>query len=54
VGLSRVQASANQIQQGDHPAWWENVHDWMEHLEMALEQDVPTLEQWIIDNEIDD
>ncbi|WP_395340605.1 aerobic respiration two-component sensor histidine kinase ArcB [Ningiella sp. W23] len=54
VGLSRVQASANLIQQGDHPAWWENVHDWMEQLEMALEQDVPALEQWLSENEIDD
>jgi two-component system aerobic respiration control sensor histidine kinase ArcB len=54
VGLSRVQASANEIQQGDHPAWWENVHEWMEHLDMVLEQDVPTLEQWLRENEIDD
>ncbi len=54
VGLSRVQSTANQIQQGDHPAWWENVHDWMEQLDMALEQDVPALEQWLRENEIDD
>ncbi|MBT1452492.1 aerobic respiration two-component sensor histidine kinase ArcB [Glaciecola sp. XM2] len=54
VGLSRVQSAANHIQQGDHPAWWENVHDWMEQLDMALEQDVPELVQWLSDNEIDD
>lgn len=54
VGLMRVQISANDIQQGDHPAWWENVHDWIEQLDMALEQDVPTLEQWLRENEIDD
>jgi len=29
VGLARVQRIANQIQQGDHPTWWENVHDWV-------------------------
>jgi two-component system aerobic respiration control sensor histidine kinase ArcB len=54
VGLKRVQSTANQIQQGDHPAWWENVHEWSEQLDMALEQDVPALEQWLRENEIDD
>ena len=54
IGLSRVQSASNEIQQGDHPAWWENVHDWIEQLDMALEQDVPSLEQWLRENEIDD
>jgi len=54
VGLTRVQVAANHIQQGDHPAWWENVHDWLEQLDMALELDVPELTQWLRENEIDD
>lgn len=47
VGLSRVQHAANLIQQGDHPAWWENVPDWLEQLNMSLQQDVPVLKTWL-------
>jgi two-component system aerobic respiration control sensor histidine kinase ArcB len=54
VGLMRVQQTANKIQQGDHPAWWENVHDWVEELSMAIEQDVDHLLDWLNDNKIDD
>ncbi|MGQ8365287.1 aerobic respiration two-component sensor histidine kinase ArcB [Glaciecola sp. 1036] len=54
VGLSRVQASANQIQQGDHPTWWENVHDWVEQLDMAIEQDTKVLSKWLNEQQIDD
>jgi two-component system aerobic respiration control sensor histidine kinase ArcB len=54
VGLSRVQKTANKIQQGDHPTWWENVHDWVEELEMAIEQDVEHLLEWVNANKIDD
>ncbi|MFC3121324.1 aerobic respiration two-component sensor histidine kinase ArcB [Agaribacter flavus] len=54
VGLSRVQATANHIQQGDHPAWWENVHEWVEQLEMAISQDVEVLTIWLKEQQIDD
>ena len=54
VGLQRVQKTANKIQQGDHPAWWENVHDWVEELDMAIEQDVEHLLEWVNANKIDD
>jgi two-component system aerobic respiration control sensor histidine kinase ArcB len=54
VGLSRVQGSANQIQQGDHPAWWENVHEWVEQLQMAIQQDVPYLHEWLKQQQFDD
>jgi two-component system aerobic respiration control sensor histidine kinase ArcB len=54
VGLSRVQKTANKIQQGDHPTWWENVHDWVEELDMAIEQDVEHLLEWVNANKIDD
>lgn len=54
VGLMRVQQTANKIQQGDHPAWWENVHDWVEELEMAIAKDVEHLLEWVNANKIDD
>lgn len=54
VGLMRVQETANKIQQGDHPAWWENVHDWVQELEMAIDKDVEHLLEWVNANKIDD
>ncbi|MDT0596001.1 aerobic respiration two-component sensor histidine kinase ArcB [Glaciecola petra] len=54
VGLSRVQSTANSIQQGDHPAWWENVHEWVEQLNQAIDQDVLALHEWINQNKIED
>ena len=47
VGLSRVREIANQIQQGDHPAWWENLNDWVDDLKTACDKDFSTLETWI-------
>ncbi|GGO69045.1 aerobic respiration two-component sensor histidine kinase ArcB [Bowmanella pacifica] len=54
VGLSRVQKIANQIQQGDHPAWWQNVYDWVEELQDALKLDMQSLNNWLSDQTIDD
>ncbi|MCV2883695.1 aerobic respiration two-component sensor histidine kinase ArcB [Aestuariibacter sp. AA17] len=54
VGLARIQKIANRIQQGDHPAWWENVHDWVEELQMAIQQDLPKLNDWLSQQTIDD
>ncbi len=54
VGLARVQKIANRIQQGDHPTWWENVHDWVEELEMAEDQDLAKLNDWLSSQNIDD
>lgn len=54
VGLARVQKIANRIQQGDHPTWWENVHDWVEELLMAEKQDMQKLTEWLNDQVIDD
>ncbi|WP_438865186.1 aerobic respiration two-component sensor histidine kinase ArcB [Neptunicella sp.] len=47
IGLCHVRKLANLIQQEDHPAWWENVHDWLEELKQALEQDLPKLIDWL-------
>lgn len=54
VGLARVQRIANQIQQGDHPTWWENVHDWVEELQMAVQHDMKALLDWLNEQQVDD
>jgi two-component system aerobic respiration control sensor histidine kinase ArcB len=54
MGLARVQSTANMIQQGDHPTWWENVHEWTEQLQMAITQDVPYLHEWLKQHQYDD
>ncbi|MEC7283930.1 MAG: aerobic respiration two-component sensor histidine kinase ArcB [Pseudomonadota bacterium] len=54
VGLARVQRIANQIQQGDHPTWWENVHDWVEELQMAVQHDMKALHDWLNEQQVDD
>lgn len=54
VGLARVQKISNCIQQGDHPAWWQNVHDWVEELNLAAQQDMQKLSNWLNQQDIDD
>jgi two-component system aerobic respiration control sensor histidine kinase ArcB len=54
VGLARVQKIANEIQQGDHPAWWQNVHDWVEQLNEAAHKDLEKLQSWLSQQDIDD
>ena len=54
VGLARVQRISNQIQQGDHPAWWQNVHDWVEELHMAVQQDMVMLTDWLSEQTVED
>ncbi|TDF37433.1 aerobic respiration two-component sensor histidine kinase ArcB [Alteromonadaceae bacterium M269] len=53
VGLVRVGKIANQIQQGDYPAWWQNVDNWVEELQQAYQQDMRKLEEWLSENDID-
>jgi two-component system, OmpR family, aerobic respiration control sensor histidine kinase ArcB len=47
IGLSRIQKIANQIQQGDHPTWWKNVHEWVDELDAAIAHDVDGFDDWI-------
>ncbi|WP_100644508.1 aerobic respiration two-component sensor histidine kinase ArcB [Alteromonas facilis] len=54
VGLARVQRIANQIQQGDHPAWWQNVQDWVEELQEAVQKDMVMLTDWLNEQTIED
>ena len=53
VGLVRVGRIANQIQQGDYPAWWQNVDNWVEELQQAYQKDMSKLEEWLSENDID-
>lgn len=53
VGLQRVQKIANRIQQGDHPAWWQNVNDWVEELQQACKKDLVTLDEWLLQHKED-
>lgn len=47
IGLTRIQKVANEIQQGDHPTWWKNVHEWVDQLDAAISHDVVVFEDWI-------
>jgi len=47
IGLTRIQKIANEIQQGDHPTWWKNVHEWVDQLDAAISHDVVVFEDWI-------
>ncbi len=53
VGLAGVQKIANKIQQGDHPAWWQNVYDWAEELQQAYEHDLVRLKEWMNSQDLD-
>lgn len=48
IGLKRVRMIANTIQNADqHPAWWENVEEWVESLNQAIDRDCNALRAWI-------
>ena len=51
VGLTRVGRIANQIQQCDYPAWWQNVDNWVEELQQAYQKDMLKLDDWLKQNE---
>lgn len=54
VGLARVSRIADEIQQGTHPAWWQNVHNWVEELQLAYQRDMDLLEDWINQHIVED
>lgn len=48
IGLKRVRIIANTIQNADeHPAWWENVEEWAESLNQAIDRDCSALRAWV-------
>ncbi len=53
MGLIRIQRIANEIQQGDHPAWWENVHEWVDDLSAAIANDVTVLKKWMAEQQFE-
>lgn len=47
VGLRHLQQVAQQIQSPELPAWWDNVHEWIEELKQEWRNDVQILRQWV-------
>ena len=48
IGLRRLQQTAQLIQSPDHPAWWENVEDWIETLRREYPGDITRLRRWLL------
>jgi two-component system aerobic respiration control sensor histidine kinase ArcB len=48
IGLRRLQQLAQLIQSPDHPAWWENVEDWIESLRRECPGDIARLKRWLL------
>lgn len=48
IGLRRLQQTAQLIQSPDHPAWWENVEDWIETLRREYPGDIARLRRWLL------
>lgn len=47
IGLRRLQQLAQLIQTPDHPAWWQNVEDWVDTLRREYASDIAYLRQWL-------
>ncbi|MFP1800256.1 aerobic respiration two-component sensor histidine kinase ArcB [Lonsdalea quercina] len=47
VGLRHLQQVAQQIQTTTLPAWWDNVHEWIDELKQDWRHDVEVLKAWV-------
>lgn len=47
VGLKRIQELAQKAQSPDLPAWWENVYDWIEEMQVQYKNDIEELRKWL-------
>ncbi|RAT16626.1 MULTISPECIES: aerobic respiration two-component sensor histidine kinase ArcB [Lonsdalea] len=47
VGLRHLQQVAQQIQTTTLPAWWDNVHEWIDELKQDWRHDVGVLKAWV-------
>ncbi|MGK4329617.1 aerobic respiration two-component sensor histidine kinase ArcB [Lonsdalea quercina] len=47
VGLRHLQQVAQQIQTTTLPAWWDNVHEWIDELKQDWRHDVDVLKAWV-------
>ncbi|WP_261816667.1 aerobic respiration two-component sensor histidine kinase ArcB [Vibrio gallicus] len=50
VGLQRIQSVAQQAQSPELPAWWENIHDWVDEIRNNYLNDIQILLNWIDEN----
>ncbi|MGL5031509.1 MAG: aerobic respiration two-component sensor histidine kinase ArcB [Aeromonas sp.] len=48
IGLRRLQQTAQLIQSPEHPAWWQNVEDWIEILRLEYPSDITYLRRWLL------
>lgn len=51
VGLCRLRQLAQQIQEPELPAWWDNVAEWIEELACNWQKDVQVLGSWLSERE---
>ncbi|MCC8365093.1 aerobic respiration two-component sensor histidine kinase ArcB [Xenorhabdus sp. PB61.4] len=47
VGLRHLQQLAQQIQSPGLPAWWDNVQEWVDELNLEWKNDTETLRNWL-------
>ncbi|MDR0218390.1 MAG: aerobic respiration two-component sensor histidine kinase ArcB [Enterobacteriaceae bacterium] len=47
VGLRHLQQLAQQIQSPDLPAWWDNVQEWVDELNLEWKKDTEILRNWL-------
>jgi len=47
IGLKRLHQLAQQAQNPELPAWWENIEDWIEAIRYAWPEDLATLKRWL-------
>ncbi|USD65721.1 aerobic respiration two-component sensor histidine kinase ArcB [Vibrio sp. SCSIO 43136] len=49
IGLKHIQGVAQKAQSPEHPAWWENINDWVEEIKNGYQHDIRILKQWLND-----
>ncbi|MDP5254570.1 MULTISPECIES: aerobic respiration two-component sensor histidine kinase ArcB [unclassified Vibrio] len=47
IGLQHIQHLAQLAQSPEHPAWWENLPDWVEEIKTEYRYDLKVLKQWL-------
>lgn len=50
VGLKRIQSVSQQAQSPELPAWWENIHDWVDEIKNNYLNDIQMLLNWVDKN----
>lgn len=47
IGLKHIQQVAQKAQSPEHPAWWENINDWVDEIKNEYHHDIDVLKQWL-------